>query len=788
MLDIVDTNIAFLLVIVLATYSVIRLRKSRAGIGVDVKLSIVVLAACLFFWPQIKSPTDDPSDNKLRLPLRWGTFRSGHYFGLKKNEPASIVAGLMWFRNAIEGNTVPIRHWCSQFDGLPSYTWTKHDFDSFGQQTIVDKNFSITTRLIFLDHGWMTKVTLENTLKSGKEFDKPISLLFYVAKENESDDIYVSSRKGNKQLNNLIEIAGSTTKGVKFTSTVEILGPKRGVIYVHDLSTYTKPPLVNLKETILSNIHLARYEGSTTTDPLIVLSNQRAIKDQPPNLIAVQILISKPVDIMFYLTEKPHSTDMDSLKNQFENLISEKSFEFDQEFEKTFGLSSNGYEEKIIDFAKSALSNMIGSVGYFYGHSLVKKPGHSEPVLYGPLELVSGVPSRPFFPRGFLWDEGFHNLLIQSFKPRLSRVIINNWLNLMNDDGWIPREVILGYEAIARVPSEFIVQDETNGNPPTLFLSLESMMQSQLLDREYVESIFNRLELWYSWFNRTQIGPKPGTYRWHGRDSKALKELNPKTLSSGLDDYPRATHPTNKEIHLDLRCWMAFASKTMHSLASFINHPSAEVYANAASYLSDNELLDSLHWSETHQMYCDYGLHSNKVKLVKIPEKEISERKVEENPVYQCVPELGYVSIFPLMMELIKPDNPRLGKILDVLQNPEYLWTPFGIRSLSKSSNYYRKYNTDVDPPYWRGSIWINMNYLILRSLKHYSYMTGPYQEKARTIHDKLRANLVTNIYQSFQESGYIWEQYDDITGKGKGSHPFTGWSALVVMIMANKY
>ena len=41
-----------------------------------------------------------------------------------------------------------------------------------------------------------------------------------------------------------------------------------------------------------------------------------------------------------------------------------------------------------------------------------------------------------------------------------------------------------------------------------------------------------RLHAWLQWFNDSQAGPVPGSYRWRGRRSD-VQELNPKTLASG---------------------------------------------------------------------------------------------------------------------------------------------------------------------------------------------------------------------------------------------------------------
>ena len=100
-------------------------------------------------------------------------------------------------------------------------------------------------------------------------------------------------------------------------------------------------------------------------------------------------------------------------------------------------------KKKYQEFAKSMFSNLIGGIGYFYGDAIVDRsyaPEYEEEnegfwqetaearsrtgsvKLEGPSELFTSIPSRPFFPRGFLWDEGFHLLPIADWDMDLTYV------------------------------------------------------------------------------------------------------------------------------------------------------------------------------------------------------------------------------------------------------------------------------------------------------------------------------------------------------------------------------
>lgn len=92
---------------------------------------------------------------------------------------------------------------------------------------------------------------------------------------------------------------------------------------------------------------------------------------------------------------------------------------FDTKFESVFGLSQarfdkdetlQEFKDHGLQFSKEALSNLLGGIGYYYGGVMIK--GANGGKYYDePAGLFTGSPSRSRFPRGFLWDEGFHLML-----------------------------------------------------------------------------------------------------------------------------------------------------------------------------------------------------------------------------------------------------------------------------------------------------------------------------------------------------------------------------------------
>jgi mannosyl-oligosaccharide glucosidase len=289
----------------------------------------------------------------------------------------------------------------------------------------------------------------------------------------------------------------------------------------------------------------------------------------------------------------------------------------------------------------------------------------------------------------------------------------------MDEDGWIAREQILGAEARSKVPQEFQVQYPHYANPPTLYMILDSFLdkiptnlslegeslaqeenlrdayvKNPELAQKYLGGLYPLLKRQYFWFRKTQLGDIKSydreafstreAYRWRGRTPRHI-------LTSGLDDYPRAQPPHPGELHTDLISWMGMMTRSLRRIAETLGE--IEDVSEFQRYERDIiRNIDDLHWNDKAKAFCDATIDDY------------------EESVHVC--HKGYISIFPFMTGLLPADSPRLGLILDLIGDPEELWSDFGVRSLSKKDEFY-----GTDENYWRSPVWINMNFLVIKNL-----------------------------------------------------------------------
>ena len=43
-------------------------------------------------------------------------------------------------------------------------------------------------------------------------------------------------------------------------------------------------------------------------------------------------------------------------------------------------------------------------------------------------------------------------------------------------------------------------------------------------------------------------------------------------------------------------------------------------------------------------------------------------------------------------------------------------------------------------------------------------------------------------VFANWEKDHMFWEMYDEKTGEGRGTKPFTGWTSLIVLIMTESY
>lgn len=332
---------------------------------------------------------------------------------------------------------------------MAGYGWDEYDARTGGRQTIHDaeNNIDITTQFAKVpggQHGGGWGVRINGALRPGAHPEMSTTAVFYVGNEglgtlqvqNEYDEL---GYEGN------VEILGTSQGlgGFKFEVTKGPSLNRHPVVQHH--AAFGRPldrtmvksvqiPPGNLWQSkqiffqeLVKELDAYKQQYGEDNMPAPPLSFTIGTGDQQAaNFHLIQKTFSGPFQFDVLFSSASAGEPMTS--QRLSEAIEQSSKQFNGLYPKRFTAQAPFTDDKYDGFSKSMFSNLLGGIGYFYGDQLVDQSGapeydeenegfweeaaeakaRSKPELQGPYELFTSIPSRPFFPRGFLWDEGFH--------------------------------------------------------------------------------------------------------------------------------------------------------------------------------------------------------------------------------------------------------------------------------------------------------------------------------------------------------------------------------------------
>jgi neutral trehalase len=401
-------------------------------------------------------------------------------------------------------------------------------------------------------------------------------------------------------------------------------------------------------------------------------------------------------------------------------------------------------------------------------------------------------PAPGLYPHQWLWDSCFVAMGLSHTNPdraarEIRSVVRGQWRNGMMPHMIYSRKMpykleawLWGTGALAprRAKTSGITQ------PPLLALAVEKVvaaMPDPRAGRNFASDMLPKLIRYHEWIYRERDPDESGlaavVHSWEsGMDdtpywTEAMSPLGRQPWRwRWLREY-RPVHPEERATPKDLQHMLALA----HMIKS-AGYDSKRILANSPVIIQDivfnsifaaaNESLERL--AELAEQPLPDLLHRRFARTRRALE-ELWDPQTEQyySRDYRSgrllrVPTIA--TFLPLFAGTASPA--RAEKLRELIVDGQGYNVPFPLPSVPTSS-----YNFDANR-YWRGPVWINMNWFVVIGLERYGFM-----EEA----EWLRIHTLGLL----QQSGFR-EYYNPMTGEGLGATQFSWTAALALDLMAN--
>ena len=309
------------------------------------------------------------------------------------------------------------------------------------------------------------------------------------------------------------------------------------------------------------------------------------------------------------------------------------------------------------------------------------------------------TPDRVPHRHMWLWDSVFHTFGMNHIDPELSWDFLLSVLDQQREDGMIPHCMHV----------DGTVSEITQ--PPILAAGVWEAYR-HLRDRERLAYALPRLLRYLEWNAQHRDRNSNGLLEWYIEENESCR-----SGESGMDNSQRF----DRAVLLDAVDFSTFQSLDWMATARIARElgdlPTAEVCAGRGANLAGQ--IHDLLWDEEDGFYYDRDMDGRLTRV-----KAVS----------------GFL---PLLLADIAPD--RIGCLVQALADPGTFAASFPIPSASLGDP---SWSTDM----WRGSTWLNMDYLVLRGLCQHGYLAQ--------VQD-LRDAILAHVGKYYEQYGVIFEFYD---------------------------
>ena len=370
------------------------------------------------------------------------------------------------------------------------------------------------------------------------------------------------------------------------------------------------------------------------------------------------------------------------------------------------------------------------------------------------------VPSPETYPFQWLWDSCFHAIILTHFDPESAKKEILSLVSKQFENGLIPHIIFWKKENIV-APKHTVIDwgkedTSTITQPPMLAYAAWRIYQIDP-DKKFLNKIYKNLFHYYKYLINERDP--------HERNLTGI--INPE--ESGEDNSPRFDIPLglssrhtlrqnelerhrlkdrNRECNFDAPFCMKnffwvkdvpFNAIMIENLEHLANIAREIGYDYDASYFQRQrlEMIEAMKtlMKEDELFWSTYGEDYKKIKVK------------------------TWAIFAPLFAKILSKEEAE-DLVKNYLQNEKEFKTKYYLPTVSISEEAF-------DPKcYWRGPVWMNVNWFVYKGLKNYGL-------------DEAAEKIKENSIALYKKSGFR-EYFDPQTGEGLGAKNFT-WAGLIL-------